>query len=82
MKQILVLFIAIVTFCSCEKRYNYECIIYKSGFQIGQSIYGDKINKTCTEKQIERFIKRNAIDQDGDIHTYQDGDVIVECTKK
>jgi len=79
MKQILVLFIAIVLFCSCEKKYNYECTISK-GFSVGQTF--DKVQKNCTEKQIKKFIEKNTIDKDGLDYTFHDGDVSVICTKK
>jgi len=71
MKQILVLFIAIVAFCSCEKRYNYECTIVHGSGAVGTSYSMEKVQKHCSEDAIERFIKRN--------NTY---DKLTECTKK
>ena len=78
MKQILVLFIAIVTFCSCEKRYNYECSLHDTTTQAVAPI----VHKHCTENQIERFIKENTKDLDGIPNIITQGEKWAICTKK
>ena len=63
----------------CSKKTTYTCNIQTFGTANG---FSTKIEKTCTENQMKRFIKNTSIDKDGssDINTI--GEVSVFCIKK
>lgn len=77
MKYIFLSFIALISFTSCQKKFNYVCEMNDTNV-----MFTTKVEKNCTESQIERFIKENTIDTDGSPHLYTQGDKWVTCTKK
>jgi hypothetical protein len=72
MKQILLLFIAVITFCSCEKKYNYECRITTE-----MNPEGVPFTLKRTEDEINKFMKDNT-------HSVSGGPtlVVTTCIKK
>jgi hypothetical protein len=69
MKNLLILFVVLVGFSSCAKKYNYQCTNYGKGG--GFAVGTQTIEKTMTENQMSRFVKKNT-----------DNDKIMVCTVK
>ena len=78
MKNIFVLFIALFSFASCQKKFNYECKVYTFETRFNPTV----INEKYSQNQVDRFIYDNTKDIDGSEYTYTNGEKWVECSKK
>jgi len=77
MKYIILSFFALISFTSCQKKFTYECTMNDTNV-----MFATKVEKHCTENQIERFIKENTKDTDGLPDLITQGDKWVTCVKK
>ena len=72
MKNVFLSFIALISFTSCQKKFNYDCRIYNETYPEGSP----SIQFSST-KATDKYIKDNTIYTSG-------GDIvsIAKCTKK
>lgn len=80
MKNIFYTFIIAILFCSCAKKHTYNCYVV-SNVQPGTVLLSEqnRIEKTMTERQKDRFIKNNTKDLDGVDYIYTYGESLATC---
>ncbi len=79
MKPILTLFALVFIFTSCQKKFTYQCETTIYGQSNG---HRNIITKTMSEKEKDKYVKTNTVDNDGSEQIFTVGEKYTECVKK